>query len=185
MPGGRFKGRPRRRDHRCSSRTCAAQHRESLYHFVSRGAFNIEGLGPKIIDKFLDEGLISDAADILSLERGYRRARSVRRKVGGEYRNRSAEKKKVTLPRFLYSLGILHVGEETAITLSRNFPISKRNFRIKINDILKRSRNFARRSPAGCRISGRRLRIASTIGFVRRAIEICGTACLGRCGNRA
>lgn len=55
---------------RCSSKMCAAQHRETLYHLVSRGAFNIEGLGPKIIDKFLDEGLISDAADIFTLQKG-------------------------------------------------------------------------------------------------------------------
>jgi len=43
---------------RCSSKTCGARHRESLYHFVSRSAFDIRGLGPKIIDRFLDESLI-------------------------------------------------------------------------------------------------------------------------------
>jgi DNA ligase (NAD+) len=107
---------------RCSSRTCAAQHREALYHFVSRAAFNIEGLGPKIIDKFLDEGLISDAADIFELQKGdiaalerfgERSAENIVAEV--------AEKKHVTLPRFLYALGILHVGEETAATLAKNF----------------------------------------------------------------
>ena len=113
---------------RCSSPTCGAKHREFLYHFVSRGAFNIEGLGPKILDKFLDEGLISDAADIFTLVKGdisslarfgERSAENIVTEV--------AEKKKVTLARFLYALGILHVGEETALTLSRNFqfPISK------------------------------------------------------------
>ena len=102
--------------------TCAAQHREALYHFVSRAAFNIEGLGPKIIDKFLDEGLISDAADIFELQKGdiaalERFGEKSAENIVGEV----AGKKRVTLPRFLYALGILHVGEETAVTLAKNF----------------------------------------------------------------
>ncbi len=107
---------------RCSSPTCGAKHRESLYHFVSRGAFNIDGLGPKIIDRFLDEGLISDAADIFTLTKGDIAAlprfgeRSAENIVA-----EAAEKRKVSLARFLYALGILHVGEETAIALARNF----------------------------------------------------------------
>jgi DNA ligase (NAD+) len=107
---------------RCSSRMCAAQHRETLYHFASRAAFNIEGLGPKIIDKFLDEGLISDAADIFELQKGdiaalERFGEKSAKNIVAEV----AEKKHVTLPRFLYALGILHVGEETAVTLAKHF----------------------------------------------------------------
>ncbi len=106
--------------YRCSSPVCGARHREALYHFVSRGAFNIEGLGPKIIDRFLDEGLISDAADIFMLAEGdvkalprfgEKSAENVVHEVGA--------KKNVTLSRFIYSLGILHVGEETANLLAR------------------------------------------------------------------
>ncbi len=107
--------------HRCSSRTCAAQHREQLYHFVSRGAFNIEGLGPKIIDKFLDEGLISDAADIFTLREGDIAAlERFGEKSAENIVREAAEKRRVTLPRFLYALGILHVGEETASVLAKN-----------------------------------------------------------------
>lgn len=106
----------------CSSRDCGAKHREFLYHFVSRGAFNIEGLGPKILDKFLDEGLISDAADIFTLQKGDVAALP-------RFGEKSAEniveevalKKKLPLARFLYALGILHVGEETALLLAKNF----------------------------------------------------------------
>jgi DNA ligase (NAD+) len=121
---------------RCSSRTCAAQHREALYHFVARAAFNIEGLGPKIIDKFLDEGLISDAADIFELQKGdiialERFGEKSAENIVGEI----AEKKHVTLPRFLYALGILHVGEETAITLAKSFDFPHADSRIKIKDI--------------------------------------------------
>ncbi|HVO28699.1 MAG TPA: NAD-dependent DNA ligase LigA [Candidatus Paceibacterota bacterium] len=105
---------------RCSSKQCAAQHREQLYHFVSRAAFNIEGLGPKIIDKFLDEGLVSDAADIFTLRAGDIAAlERFGERSAGNIVSEVAQKRRVTLPRFLYSLGILHVGEETAIALAR------------------------------------------------------------------
>lgn len=108
--------------HRCSSRTCAAQHREQLYHFVSRGAFNIEGLGPKIIDKFLDEGLIADAADIFTLQSGDIAAlERFGEKSAENIVQEASLKRHVTLPRFLYALGILHVGEETAVTLAKSF----------------------------------------------------------------
>ena len=85
----------RRRDQPLFVAHLRREHREFLYHFVSRGAFNIEGLGPKILDKFLDEGLISDAADIFTLgERGYRGTRALRRKIGGKYRDRSGREEK-------------------------------------------------------------------------------------------
>jgi DNA ligase (NAD+) len=106
--------------HKCPNPQCGARHREQLYHFVSRGAFNIEGLGPKIIDRFLDEGLIDDAADIFTLEAneievlerfGKKSAENVVAEV--------SERKKISLPKFIYSLGILHVGEETALALAK------------------------------------------------------------------
>ncbi|MFA6354102.1 MAG: NAD-dependent DNA ligase LigA [Candidatus Paceibacterota bacterium] len=110
--------------YRCSNKNCAAKLQESLYHFVSRGGFNIEGLGPKIIDRFLDEGLIIDAADIFTvregdiatLERfGEKSASNIIREINN--------RKIITLPRFIYSLGILHVGEETALALAKYFPV--------------------------------------------------------------
>ena len=147
---------------RCSSRTCAAQHREALYHFVSRAAFNIEGLGPKIIDKFLDEGLISDAADIFELQKGDIAAlERFGEKSAENIVNEIAEKKHVTLPRFLYALGILHVGEETAVTLAKNFDFPARGaarIQDSIKDIVKSVyRALARRSAesAGHRPEGR------------------------------
>jgi DNA ligase (NAD+) len=123
---------------RCSSPNCGAKHREFLYHFVSRGAFNIEGLGPKILDKFLDEGLISDAADIFTLAKGDIAALArFGEKSAENIVTEVAEKKKVTLARFLYALGILHVGEETAITLARTFEFPHAGPQVAIADILK------------------------------------------------
>ncbi|MEK7520537.1 MAG: NAD-dependent DNA ligase LigA [Patescibacteria group bacterium] len=104
---------------RCSSKTCGARHKRAFYHFVSRGAFDIRGLGPKIIDRFLDEGLLSDIADIFTLRKG---DIEVLERFGEKSaENIAAEisvKKAVSLPRFIYSLGILHVGEETARLLA-------------------------------------------------------------------
>jgi DNA ligase (NAD+) len=106
---------------RCPNPACSARHREQLYHFVSRGAFNLEGMGPKIIDRFMDEGLIDDAADIFDL-----RADDI--KALPRFGEKSAEniiaeiqaKKTVPLPKFLYALGIVHVGEETALALAKH-----------------------------------------------------------------
>ncbi|MBI2097164.1 MAG: NAD-dependent DNA ligase LigA [Candidatus Sungbacteria bacterium] len=108
--------------YRCSNSRCAAVQRERIYHFVSRGAFDIQGLGPKIVDVLLDQGLIRDAADLFSLKKediailerfGERSADNLIRAI--------AERKKVTLPRFIFALGIQHVGEETAIDLAKHF----------------------------------------------------------------
>lgn len=106
--------------YRCSNPNCGARLRESLYHFVARGGFDIEGLGPKIIDKFLDEGLITDAADIFLLKSGdiatlpqfgEKSAENILREVSA--------KKEIALSRLIYALGILHVGEETTQLLSQ------------------------------------------------------------------
>ena len=108
--------------YRCSNPSCGARLRESLYHFVSRAAFDIRGLGAQIIDRFLDEGLISDAADVFilkegdiaSLERfGEKSAQNIVEEIN--------RKKGVSLQRFIYGLGILHIGEETAGLLAKKF----------------------------------------------------------------
>ncbi len=106
--------------YRCSNPNCGARLRENLYHFVSRNAYNIDGLGPKIIDRFLDEGLITDAADLFiltqddikTLERfGEKSAENLVSEIQAH--------RKISLERFIYSLGILHIGDETARLLSR------------------------------------------------------------------
>ncbi len=104
---------------RCSNPNCGARSREQLYHFVSRAAFDLRGLGTKIIDRFLDEGLISDAADIFTLKVGDIAARPrFGEKSARNITNEIESKKVIPLTRFIYSLGILHVGEETASVLA-------------------------------------------------------------------
>ncbi|MAZ41119.1 hypothetical protein CL654_03300 [bacterium] len=111
--------------YRCQNTRCGAALRRSLHHFVSKGAFNIEGLGPKIIDRFMDEGLMSDAGDIFTLEEddinvlsqfGEKSAHNIISEI-------HEKKQGVSLKRFLYGLGILHVGEETAELLG-NYLVS-------------------------------------------------------------
>ncbi len=108
--------------YRCSNKQCGAVLERSLKHFVSRNALNIEGLGPKIISRFLEEGLIADAADIFTLKEG---DIAVLPQFGElSARNivqEAAAKKTVLFSKFLYALGIMHVGEETARAVARHY----------------------------------------------------------------
>ena len=106
--------------YRCSNKRCGARQRESLRHFVARGAFDIRGIGPKLLDRFVDEGFVSDAADIFSLHEKEGDIAVLERFGETSARNIVEEierRKRVTLPRFLFALGIFHVGEETAVAL--------------------------------------------------------------------
>jgi len=103
----------------CKNKKCPAKHRKNLYHFVSKHAFDIDGIGPKIIEALLDQGLIQDAADLFDLKEGDIKPLE-------RFGEKSAQniifaihtKEKISLPRFLIALGILHVGEETAADLA-------------------------------------------------------------------
>ncbi|GIW65952.1 MAG: DNA ligase [Candidatus Parcubacteria bacterium] len=116
--------------YKCSNKNCYALQKEKIYHFVSKSAFDIQGLGPKIIDKLLDNGLIQDAADLFSLNSG------LIRKLPGfdivsekNLLNSIEAKKQINLSKFIYSLGINHLGEENSKILSEFF--KKINNRIK------------------------------------------------------
>lgn len=121
---------------KCPNPECGARRREAIYHFVSRGAFNIEGMGPKIIDRFLDEGLIDEIADIFELEVGDIAAlERFGQKSAENIVKEIAAKKTISLPRFIYALGILHVGEETALLLARTV-VSRQSLVASPNAIL-------------------------------------------------
>ncbi|MHA1559834.1 MAG: NAD-dependent DNA ligase LigA, partial [Alphaproteobacteria bacterium] len=103
---------------------CAAQAVERLRHFVSRLAFDIEGLGEKQIDAFFAEGVIKTPADIFRLE-DHRAALTEREGYGEQsVSNLLAaidSRRAIALHRLIYALGIRHVGETTAKLLARNF----------------------------------------------------------------
>jgi DNA ligase (NAD+) len=101
---------------------CPAQRKESLKHFASRRAMDIEGLGDKVVDQLVDSGLVHDAADLYAL--------TAERLAGLERMgDKSAAKlvasiegsRDTTLARFLFALGIPNVGEATALALAEHF----------------------------------------------------------------
>lgn len=107
---------------------CPAQAVERLKHFVSRNAFDIEGLGAKQIEAFYEDGRIMNAADIFTLERRDKRSlKRLKDKEGfGETSVKNlfaaiAAKREIELSRFIYSLGIRHIGDTTAKVLARSY----------------------------------------------------------------
>jgi len=107
---------------KCPNPDCSARRRRNLYHFVSKTAFDIEGLGPKIIDKLIEEGLISDPADIFELKEGDLIPLERFAEKSAENIIKAIQKRKeIELWRFIYALGIEGVGEETAQDLAEIF----------------------------------------------------------------
>ncbi len=107
---------------RCVSKNSFAQMRRKFYHFVSKKAFDMDGLGPKVIDLLLDSKLISSFADIFSLKKGDLLNLPRFAEKSADNLVKSIEKaKSITLRRLLVSLSIPQVGEETADDLAVRF----------------------------------------------------------------
>lgn len=109
---------------RCSGGwvTCAAQRKGGLLHFVSRRAMDIEGLGEQLVDQLVDRGLVTTPADFYKL--GLVMLSELDRMAQKSAQNLldALEKSKsTTLARFIFALGIRHVGESTAKSLARHF----------------------------------------------------------------
>lgn len=101
---------------------CPAQLKESIVHFVSRKALDIDGLGNKIVDQLVETGLVADVADLFSLT--HAQLAGLERMADKSASNlcESIEKSKHTsLAKFLYALGIREVGEATASNLATHF----------------------------------------------------------------
>lgn len=121
---------------RCPNTKCFARTRRGFYHFVSKSAFNIEGLGPKIINRLLDEGLVVDPSDIFNLKEGdlLQLERFGEKSVKNLIKAIS-EKTKITLPKFIFALGIRNVGEQTAIDLAKEFKSIENLRKVKLRDL--------------------------------------------------
>lgn len=107
---------------RCINKACPAQIKEGLKHFVSKGAFDIDGMGSRLVDQLVDRELVRSCADIFHLEEstlckldrmGEKSARNLIRAI--------QQSKAITLQRFLFALGIRHVGEHIAEVLASHF----------------------------------------------------------------
>ena len=110
-------------DHRCTGGLfCAAQRKQALLHFASRKALDIEGLGEKLVDQLVDGNVVKTLPDLYRM--GFVSLAALDRMAEKSAQNLldALEKsKQTTLARFLYALGIRHVGESTAKDLARHF----------------------------------------------------------------
>ena len=125
--------------------SCPAQAIERIIHFVSRDAFDITGLGNKIIEDFYNEGILKNPADIFTLEErnsgddlfSSAQGLHLERKEGWGKKSVDNlfsainEKRKISLPRFIYALGIRQVGTATALLIAKNY----KNFDIFMADM--------------------------------------------------
>lgn len=120
----------------CKNKDCPAKHRENIIHFVSRKALNIDGLGEKILETFIDLGLIHTYADIFRLKK-----EDIEGLPG--FGEKSAQNliegivvaKKQPFDRFLYALGIRHIGEETARLLAAHVQKPQKVFQVTEEEI--------------------------------------------------
>lgn len=122
--------------YRCTNRECFAQKSERLFHFVSRDAMNIDGLGPKVIVQLLENEMINDPSDFYDLtEEDFMSLPLFKEKRTGNILRSIEKSKKVTLDRFIFALGIRYLGEQGSAELAdyilgreghpRNYSIEK------------------------------------------------------------
>jgi DNA ligase (NAD+) len=107
---------------RCINSVCPAQVKERIKHFASKGAFDIDGLGDKLVDQMVERGLVTTFSDLFQLKSeiladldrmGAKSAENLIRAI--------EDSKDIRLARFLYALGIRHVGEHIAVLLADHF----------------------------------------------------------------
>jgi len=107
---------------KCVNTDSYEQQKRKFYYFVSKKCFNMDGLGPKIIDALLENNLINNYADIFRLKKGDLLALPRFAEKSADNVIESIEKSRnITLPRFLTALSIPQVGEETAYDIAKNF----------------------------------------------------------------
>jgi len=122
--------------HRCVNLSCPAQIKEHIRHFASRGAMDIEGLGEKVSAQLFDARLIHDPADLYFLTKEQllgldRQARKSSEKL----LEAIARSKTPPLDKFIFALGIRHVGEQTAKILARHFGSMENLIKANIDDL--------------------------------------------------
>jgi DNA ligase (NAD+) len=106
----------------CTNTACPAQLREHLYHFVSRGAMDIDGLGSKLVDRFVDLGWITDISSIYHLDwKAVSELEGLGEKSAAKLQASVEDSKSRPLQRLIQALGIRHVGERTAQLLADRF----------------------------------------------------------------
>jgi DNA ligase (NAD+) len=117
---------------RCTNQNCYAMHERQLGHFVSRKAFDIDGLGEKVIEQLIEHKLIEDAADLFSLQTSDLLQLDLFKDKKTENLLNALERSRIiSLPRFIYAMGIRHVGEETAELLAEHLDLKTKRITLK------------------------------------------------------
>lgn len=106
--------------YRCINPKCSAKERQNFYHFVSKGAFNFDGLGIKVVDQLLDYNLVKDPADIFNLKiTDLMNLTLFKEKRAVNVYEAIQEKKHVALEKFLFALGVRYMGEKSSHDLGK------------------------------------------------------------------
>ena len=123
--------------HRCINIACPAQIKGHIIHFASRGGMDIEGLGEKLVSQLVDANLIKDPADLyfLTMEKLLPLDRMAKKSAGNLLAT-IARSKSPPLEKFIYALGIRHVGEHTARVLAKSFVTLDRLMEATDNNLL-------------------------------------------------
>jgi DNA ligase (NAD+) len=115
---------------RCLNKNCYAVQLRGLIHWASKGAIDIEGLGPKIVELLMKEGLVRDAADFyLLIKDDLVGLPGFAEKAADNLIAAIAAKKQIPLAKLIYGLGILHVGEETATTIAKSYKLKAKSLK--------------------------------------------------------
>lgn len=123
---------------RCENTDCPARQREAVYHAIGRKAFDMDGVGPKVIDQLMDAGLIVNVADLFTLNK--EDFLNLERFADVSAQNAVdaiAARREISFARFIIALGIPNVGEETAIVLARQFRTLDKLVTVTIEDLQK------------------------------------------------
>ena len=122
---------------RCPNKTCFAQLVRKLLHFANKNAMNIDGIGEKVARDLVDKGLVQNVADLyyLKLEDFLRLPGFAYKKAKNLYES-IQKSKKTTLGRFIYALGIRHVGEAMAQLLAEKFKSLDNLMNVSMSDLL-------------------------------------------------
>lgn len=122
---------------RCLNTACPAQVKERIRHFASKGAFDIDGLGDKLIEQLVDKGFLVSYADIFYLDQDeLKHLERMGPKSAGNIIRAVSSKKSITFNRFIYALGIRHVGEHVAGLLAQAFGNLNRLVQATVADLI-------------------------------------------------
>lgn len=124
--------------HYCTNPKCFAVEEEKIIHFVSKKGFNIDGMGEKIVEQLMNEGLVSNVADIFELKKGDLEPLERFADKSADNLIEAIEKsRRVLLARFLFALGIRYIGEETAVLVSRDMEQVSREHAKSLLDLVR------------------------------------------------